>query len=275
MTQLSGTTDIAAGKRTLPPILKAPITTVANSFSSLWYAAGYPGAGAAATVAPGANCDDSKVGAMPLATLVSLEDIFLSLANLTNTVTGTLVLYDRVYECGGINGNGAAATPQNVNPSGTPVLPARAGNGEDLEAWLEWQTVGGVTTQTWTGSYTDSGNTAGRALSSISAVGASVAANRLIPLFNNTGGAARGIKSIQTVTPSAASGTANVINVLLLKKLAMLPITTASIGLIQDWLQLNIPGIGKFGDKPCLMLAILATGTSSGTVTGELGTVVK
>jgi hypothetical protein len=273
MTQLAGTSDIAAGKRAVPPILKSSITTVANSFSSLWYAAGYPGAGGTATTTPGANCDDSKAGAIPLATLASGEDIFLALANLTNSVTGTLILYDRMYECGGINGN--LNTAQNVNPSGTPALPARGGNGEDLEAWLEFQTAGGATTQTWTGSYTDSGATAGRALSSITAIGTSVAANRLIPLFNNTGGAARGIKSIQTVTASAVSGTGNVINVLLLKKLAMLPINNASIGLIQDWLQLNIPDIGGFGDKPCLMLAILATGTASGVVTGEIGTVVK
>jgi hypothetical protein len=250
---------------------KPSITTVAGGFSSLWYAAGLPGAGVTAPTGAGGTPDDTTAGALPVPALAAGEDMFLAQFQAVSSSALTLILYDRLVHASGINGNLTGA--QTLN---TVALPSRAPtNGIGVEAWLEWRTAGGATNQGWSMNYTDDAGNTGQTSVATGNLGTSIIANRMFQLPLAAGD--RGVRAVASVTATAASGTTNDIVLVLLKRLAMLTVPAAGIGQALDYLAVlaNKLNGASGGNKPCLALMVLANTTTSGSITGQVGVAVK
>ena len=130
-------------------IFKASQTSEgAGTFHSLWKAAGRPAAGATPPAfgsGSGYVPTRATVGAIGQANPVGNR--YLANVNLSASVVGSLIIYDRLWTCSGFGT--VVTTAQNVVSGGS--LPAgRTPNGAaDVELWLEVYTAPGATGATW------------------------------------------------------------------------------------------------------------------------------
>lgn len=164
---------------------------------------------------------------------------------------------------------------------GTPVH--RYTDGAGCRLFLAARATTGATAHNIAMSYTNSANTAGSTLP----VTVAATASAIVPHIVHSGTAANnygpflpmasgdlGVKSVQTVTLSAASGTASTAVLVLAKPLATIPLSIASLMTEKDfWNQL--PSAPQIKDGACLGF-ILGTGAAvaaSTTFAGSLETV--
>ncbi len=256
MSDLTGVNDLVVGFRAPPPISKASVTGVANLYSSLWLANANAGAVPPTT---GGACDNTTVGGIVLPTLLGGEDVYLQSLEAVAGNGGLLVLTDRAVAVSGLNGT--LATAQTVTHA---ALPARFGNGENCELALEWYVTTGSTSVNVTVNYTDSDNVA--RVVTITGIGASVAASRiLLPLMIG-----RGVKSVQSVTLSATTGTAGNFGVTIFKRVGSLPLL-ANLGQYKDFYALGNPKL----TSNCLFFLVRCSTTSTGLIEGQIGVAIK
>jgi hypothetical protein len=173
----------------------------------------------------------------------------------------------------------------NVNTAqtllGTPTL--RYANGAGLRLALAARATTGATAHNIAVSYTNQAGTAGRTLPVTVAATASaivphivhsgVAANNYGPFLPMASGDT-GIQSVQTVTLSAASGTASTAVLMLVKPLATIPLSIAALMTEKDfWNQL--PSAPQIRDGACLgfLLGAGAAVAASTTFSGAMETV--
>lgn len=169
-------------------------------------------------------------------------------------VPGTLMLVDMCLYYPGISMNSAVAqTLVNTNTL------TRYTTGEGLRAYLVITATSGATAHNVALSYTDQGNTAGNTLP----VTVACTASAIVPHITHSGTAANnygpflplasgdtGIRSVQTITMSAASGSGTAALVLC-KPLLTLPITTLGVYAERDLLN-QLPSLPKIQDGACL-----------------------
>jgi hypothetical protein len=154
----------------------------------------------------------------------------------------------------GINMNSSSAQTL----LGSPTL--RYTNGEGVRAYLVVTTTTGATAHNVAISYTDQGGTAGNT----PPVTVACTASAITPHITHSGTAANnygpflplangdtGIRSVQTVTISAASGSGTAALVLA-KPLLTIPLTTASVASERDFLN-QIPSLPEIKDGACLV----------------------
>lgn len=169
-------------------------------------------------------------------------------------VPGTLMLVDMCLYYPGISMNSSSAqTLTNTNTL------TRYTTGAGLRAYLVIQTTSGATAHTVAMSYTNQADTAGRTLP----VTVACTASAITPHITHSGTAANnygpflplasgdtGIRSVQTVTLSAASG-AGTAALVLCKPLMTIPITTASVYAERDLVN-QLPSLPVIQDGACL-----------------------
>lgn len=169
-------------------------------------------------------------------------------------VPGTLMLVDMCLYYPGISMNSAVAqTLVNTNTL------TRYTTGAGLRAYLVITATTGATAHNVALSYTDQGNTAGNTLP----VTVACTASAIVPHITHSGTAANnygpflplasgdtGIRSVQTITMSAASGSGTAALVLC-KPLLTLPITTLGVYAERDLLN-QLPSLPKIEDGACL-----------------------
>lgn len=169
-------------------------------------------------------------------------------------VPGTLMLVDVQGYYNGIN--------MNVNTAqtllGTPTL--RYANGAGLRMFLAARATTGATAHNITYSYTNQAGTSGRTPPVTVAATASaivphivhsgVAANNYGPFLPLASGDT-GIQSVQTVTLSAASGTASTAVLVLCRPLAQITLSVAGLMTEKDLLN-QIPSLPRLIDGACL-----------------------
>lgn len=244
--------------------MKASITAkAAGQFASLWTAAGFPGAGEvpASRSAGGTSYSAGGVaGAIPMSNPTAGDTAYLAKLAAAGAVAGTLILYDRLWACTGFSGTSTAA--QAV--TGFSGLPTRGGLGEGVEAWAEWYTATGSTTANLTMSYTNAAGTSGRTTTAVT-LGTSVIAAQMFPLPLASGDS--GVRSVASVTLSASTGTAGAFGITLLRRIAEIPLVVANVNTTQDVFALGMPTLP---DNACLALAVLASGTTTGVMAGNL-----
>lgn len=248
---------LAAAERKI--VYKASIANaVANTWHSLWRATGQPAQGTTPTTA--ATCTNATTGAVEFTTPGAGNSYVLGWdAQLANV--GSLVLYDRLAHMGGLSGIVATPTAQTVNLT-IPAGRDAAVNGSDVEWFLEWYSDTGGTGVNATVSYTDQTDTAGRTV--VIALAATTRAGRLYPIPPNAG---QFIKSIQSVTLSATTGTAGNFGVTVAKRVASVPVAVTNQITTRDAFQLGIP---KIPTTACLWLAMFCSTTSTGVVNGQI-----
>lgn len=242
---------------------KASISSqVAGGFTSLWRATGTPAQGAVPSAA--AVCDKSLLGAMGFNNPTGGQSSYLARLMMLSANSATDVqVHDRLAHMGGLSGTVTTAQTVSVDASlTTSNLALRKGddNYSDVQWWIEWYTATGSTAVTATVTYTNAAGTTGR--TTTVALAASVAASRMLPIIG-TGG--EFIKSVQSVTLSATTGTAGSFGVTATRALCGLSCGLANSSVIGDWAMIGFP---RVHDDACLLLVMIPGTTTSGALYG-------
>lgn len=256
--------DAIANKSTSLVINKASIATqIAGGFSSLWRATGTPGQGAVPTTA--AVCTKALTGAFSFSNPTDPVKSYLARLFFLSANSATdIQMHDRLAHMGGLSGTVTTAQTVSVDVSGSSNnLDNRRGdtNFSDVQWWLEWYTATGSTAVSATCAVTYDDNSTGNV---VVAVPASTGASRLLAILPAVVG--RYIKSIQSVTLSATTGTAGNFGVTASRSLCGVSLGLANSGVVADWAYLGLP---RVHDDACLAMIMIPGTTSTGLLYGS------
>lgn len=243
-------------------ISKASLTSqLAGSFTALWRSAGIPGQGAIPTTV--AICDNTTLGGFTFTNPVAPVKTYLARLFFVSSNTGTDVqIHDRLAHAGGKSGTVTTAQTVNVDASDVALVDRRGdANYSDVQWWLEWYTTTGSTAVNATCAVTYDDETTANI---VIAVAASTAASRMLAINSTTAG--RFIKSIQSVTLSASTGTAGNFGVTATRALCGVSLGLANAGEVADWAYLGLP---RVNDNACLTMVTINGTTSSGALYGS------
>lgn len=227
---------------------------------SLWRATGTPGQGAIPTTA--ATCTSALTGAFAFTNPTGGMSSYLGRAMLMcgNAATD-IQFHDRLAHMGGLSGIVATAQTAGVDASVVGLDNRRgASDYSDVQWWLEWYTATGGTAVTATITYTNVAGTTGR--TTTVALAATRQAGMFLPIIGLGG---EFIKSVQSVTLSATTGTQGSFGVTATRALGSVSCPAANSSVVADWAYLGLP---KIGNDACIMMVCLPGTTSSGTVYG-------
>lgn len=249
---------LVAATRNILAFYKISATALANSYQSLWKTGNLPLAGLTPPTGSGEAPAKTTLGALNFSEVGGSALIYAGRAVLTMATLGTLLLYDRLLHTSGLSGN--VTTEQTVNSAAL----SRYTDGAGIELFLEWYTATGGTASTVTISYTNSAGTAGRIATATLQASPAIGTMQNIPLQNGD----TGVRSVQSVTLSAGTGTAGNFGITLLKQLADIAPDVINSGKVIGPFDLGLPTIAA---NPCLALAVLTTTTNTGIISGSVG----
>lgn len=239
----------------------AAAATVAGRMTSLWQYNGTPSHGAtpAAVTAPTQATD----GGLKQVNPTGGRQKWLLGGEASANVAGTLVIYDRLLQIGGLNGT--LATPQTVGGSLTRYTSSESiGN----QIWVEVNTAIGATPTTITASYTDESGNSGQTSQAVAIGGTGLSeAQRLIPLTLAQGDT--GVQAVASVTLAGTTGTAGDFGVVVARPLLTITLPVVAVGGIRNLLT-DLPGITEIKNNACLAMAWLANGTTAPTLMGSI-----
>ena len=260
----------AMGNNTSRIVLdKANIASQSSgTFVSMWRATGQPGQGAIPAAAD--VCNNALTGAIAFTQQVDPSKTYGALLYcVSNNAAMTLEIHDRLMHMGGLSGTLTTAQTVGVDISANLAssdLAARIGdaNYSDIQWWLEWYTATGATSVTATVAVTYNDGSTGT-LSVF--LGATRPAGLMIPLNGLIPAAASGkyIRSVNTVTLPATTGTAGSFGVTATRPRMLLVMNIANKSESFDWQALGLPEIVN---SSCLFPLVLTSTTSSGTLRG-------
>lgn len=235
----------------------------AGTWHSLWKAAGLPVAGANPplfSAGSGYVPTAATAGAWSYTNPTSPAKKYIAQVEAIGTVVGTIIVYDRLWACSGFSS--VTTTAQSITTPGTiTARDAIGGNaGVGVEVWGEVYTAPGATAATWTVSYTNAAGTAGQSATYAHPASAEVV-GQMVPFVMPTAG----VQSVQSFTASVSSGTAGDIGITLLRRIAKIPITTANIGQVLDYVSLGLPQVF---DNSCIALQVQCSATTTGQLLG-------
>lgn len=256
--------DALANNSTALVINKASIATqIAGGFSSLWRATGVPGQGAIPGAA--AVCTKALTGAFSFTNPTAPVKTYLTRLFLVSGNTGTDVqIHDRLSHMGGLSGTSVAAQTVGVDTdvaTSNMILRRGDANFSDVQWWLEWYTATGSTAVNATCAVTYDDASTGNI---VVAVPASTAAGRLLAIPPAVAG--KFIKSIQSVTLSATTGTAGSFGITATRALGGISLGLANAGTVGDWSYLGLP---RVHDDACLAMVMVVSTTSTGVLYGS------
>lgn len=204
-------------------VAKTTANSTAGQFRSYWmngFGIVPPSAPAAALPSTSTNPSSTMDGAFAQNSSGSFQQR-MWVRTITGQQAQNLIIMDRLSHVGGIVGN--VATPQTVN---TAAL-TRYTNGDGVWAALEIGNQIGVTSTTVTISYTNSQGVAGRTSQPID-IGNTGRREAARWFFFSLQEGDTGVRSVETLTFAATTGTAGDCAVVLVKPLLVLPNTTAN-----------------------------------------------
>jgi hypothetical protein len=250
---------------------KASISNMtAGGFGSLWRATGQPAQGAIPGTTP-AIPTSATTGAMGFANQTAPAKSYLGWLNANSPAAGSnLEIHDRVAHMGGLTFN--VNTQQNITgldlgATGLNLGADRRGdsNYSDIQWWLEVYTDGGVTASNATINVTYDDGTTGNL--NVVAVGGTLRASRMIPLTPLIPTAQQGkfIRGINSVTLSAATGTAGNFGFTASRPRTSISLNVSNKTETFDWALLGLPEIPN---DSCLFGIMLCITTSTGTLRG-------
>lgn len=176
---------------------------------------------------------------------------------------GTLTLYDRLGQMGGLDGTNTGAQTVNISAS-RYTSAASAGN----QIWIEIYTQIGASGTTITASYTNQAGTAGQVTKSTAIGNTGLReAQRGIPLALQDGDT--GVQSIQSVTLNATTGTAGNFGVTMVRPLAMSATGIAGSGFISDFIT-SLPSMPEIKTNACLCAFVLCGAVAAPNLTMTL-----
>lgn len=251
------------------PVIKATIATQGTGgWSSLWRATGVPAQGAIPAAA--AVCTDAltgSLGAIPTPA-GGQRNAALRVAMASGSAGPLVCLVDRLAHMGGLSGVTASPTAQTVGVDVSTLAGTRcASDYTDVCWWLEIYTDIGTTARVATFTYTDSGNDSRTTTVAIGGASPLNQDSRIFPIIP-AAATPLPIKSIESVTLDASTGTAGSWGVTATREIAPLTLPlVANYGDIYDWARLGAPTVHT---DACLAFIQLCTTTSTGALTGSI-----
>lgn len=231
---------------------------------SLWRATGVPAQGAIPGAA--AACTSALVGALPMTNQTDPIVGYLAGLSLACSIAGQAVgIHDRLAHMGGLSFNSTAT--QTVGLDLTGVSAARQGMAGYMEVqwWLDVYTDGGATASNATISVDlDDASTVNLTTVAVGGplrAGRAINLNLLIPSAN----AGRRITKINSVTLSAATGTAGSFGFTATRARASLETFVANKGESKAFDVMRMP---RIENDSCLEMRIICLSTTTGTVRG-------
>ena len=242
-------------------ILKASQTGEgAGSWHSLWLATGQPGAGATPAAGDGAIPTNATAGAIPMVNPGGGNKLYLGRFVAGSSSAGTLILFDMLWHNSGFVGNSVAA--QTI--ATPPVLTRPDANGDDVELWGQVYTAMGATASVFTATYVDSGGGIGN-LATYSMPANALSVGQVFPFLLADGDT--GVRTVSQVQLSISTGTAGNFGLILLRRLAEIPCSSANIMGAMDTFALGMPEI--YADA-CLTMMFLCTAAATGSCQGAV-----
>ena len=253
----------------LPRVAGAAATApIGGRTMSLWRYEGMPNGGSAPTT--GEILTRSSVGAMPFLAPGGGREKLLIGAALSSVISGTYVLYDRLYQIGGFDATVTTdLTVQGSTP--TPALTRNTG-GVGNFAFVIISTLIGTTSTTLTMTYTNQAGTTGRTSTvNIGGTGFREATRAmLIPLAAGD----TGIRAVEKVKLTASTGTAGNFGIVIGRPLATIPVGAAGVMGWRDYTT-GLPGIPSIDTNACLSLLFTPSSATAPELFGSLSFVEK
>lgn len=250
---------------------KASYTTVANVWSAMYRAGGYPIAGTYSNIPAGAVHTNNSVGAMFVNSPGSSEKYLLTFGVNTPTGTNVILLVDLLVAAGNILAT--VNTSQTVN-STAQTRQYGATLGQGVCATFDVTTAIGTTASNLRmSSYTNSAGTAAKTTAATAMVTSAIA-QRLMPVLNGPmialASGDLGVRSVETCILSAAM-TTGIMALNLYYPIMLIPTISVNTYVERDT-TINIDGLfhmDKDGsnDVGCLTTYILTSTTSIGATT--------
>lgn len=228
----------------------------AGTWHSLWRAAGSPGAGAVPPTGNGEVPTRLTTGAITLINPASGSKLHLARFTAAGATAGTVILYDRLWHNSGFNAN--ITTAQTIATPPTITRPNALG--VDIELWGEVFTATGATASTFTASYTNQDGVAGRSATYTKPAAAQVV-GEMFPFALQAGDT--GVRTVTQVQLSAGTGSVGDFGLVLLRRLAEIPMALVNVLSDRDAFALGMPEV--FTDA-CLALQVLCTTTNTGNI---------
>ena len=244
---------IAAPKQRVVFKKTAAVTSVALIWSSVFAAAGNPGAGTLAigNTANGLVPTDATAGYPIINAFGGSSTGYLGRAAFSNSVLSRIRLYDRVFAAGAYAFN--AATTLTSQPSYAGRMPGSLYNGTEI--WIETVTAFTLNLSVAV-TYTNQDGTTGRTTGTV-ATGAALIVGRCLQLPLQAGDS--GVQKIESVTGTVAS--AGTFNVMVLRPLDSERIAVANEQKTHDFLATGMPQV--YADSALYSL-VNADSTSTG-----------
>jgi hypothetical protein len=257
----------AASKQKVFMQKTAAVTSIAATSYSLWNAAGQPGGGtlSVANATTGVIYTDTTTGAPLINAYGSGATGYLAAGRFRNSVTGSIVLYDRIFGCSPTNLT--TAVPATTTLASVPSYSSRVPNGTDFtntEILIEIATTMSATATQIAVGYTNQSGVAGRTTATSVSLSGFVSP-RVVQLALQAGDT--GVQSIQTITVSGATNAAGVISIIVARRLAVFDLRIANAMDAQAWDMIGGPVV--FTDS-CLWTVAYADSTSTGVPTLDL-----
>lgn len=242
--------------------------TAARAYS-FWQLAGNPTAGTfGGTALNAVQMTSATTGCVPLNANVSPATRHLfnfgAVTGITTGVPSALMLCDFLLYYPTINANTATANTL-VNGVGL----SRYTTGDGVMMYLEVTATLGATPSNVTISYTNQAGTAGRTsivtAMTVSQIVSGIGHTGVAPFFIPLQGTDSGVRSVQSVTFSAAMGAGSTVALVLVKPLAYLPLTTLGVMTERDFLY-QLPSLPQIQDAACLnFLYFTSSATAAAT----------
>lgn len=241
-----------------------PTMEAAGVMHSLLYATGLPGAGTAPSMGINGSALTSLDGQIPFTNPTGGAFKYLARADVSSTVFGTLLLFDRLWHNSGI-----VVTTTTAQTITFPGLPARdmggTTDGVGVQVGIEvvTATTNASAIANTTISYTNSAGTAGRT-GTIASFPATAVAGTFVPFALAAGDV--GVRSVQSITLGTTYG-GGAISLVAYRQVARVSLPLANGTTLLDAVQLGMP---RLYDNTVLFPVWLASSTSGVTLHAQL-----
>lgn len=249
-----------AGAAAATPAIGRPV--------SLWTYDGTHGAGAYGTgeLVP----TNTTNGAIPFTTPGGSREKWLIGANALTQTAGVFVLYDRLYQYGGLSCTTSAdQTVMGTTPA-NPITRNTGGVGNFIAYELQVGNTGTQTTITATYTDQDGNSSSVTPTTLIGGTGFTLAQRfQIMPLANGD----KGVRAVEKVKLTAAL-TGGSFSIVIGRPLIYLPTSVAGVSVVRDFTT-GFPSIPKIDDDACLAWYFIPAGTAAPELTATLSMVEK
>jgi hypothetical protein len=246
----------------------AATATISGRMTSLWTYDGSHGAGA---YAAGEEVPTNTTsGALPFTAPGGGREKWLVSTQLTSSVAGVFLLYDRLYHRGGLSAASALdQTVMGTSPA-NPLTRNTGGVGNFIA--YEAQTSLGSTGTTIQATYTDSDGNSGQVTPNMTIGGTGFNTGTRFQILPLAAGD-KGVRAVEKIKLAATTGSGS-ISLVIGRPIAWFPVALQNTPTLRDFTT-GFPGLPKIDNTACLSWVWLASATTGPDMSAMLSFVEK